>query len=479
METKQLVVTFDKGLNEQYEASTTPVSTAQTLQNWIPEPTGALRCRIGWSNASTTSAPATRRVRGIGYLPIAAASYYVVADDDGTNIDIWRIDKSNLAAGTWSNIGSNAITSSNTKHVSFATGLSNVFYVHEGLSTVNRWDGTTHATIAGSQRGTAIAFHKNRLFTGGGGNTNVTRLHFSDLGDYTTWGANSYISVGQADGERIEALCSFDGGLLIGKENSLWFLTGAGPDDFELHQLDAGGCAPGHTIVATPYGAVICGKEIVYLWEGGTPAPISLPIENTYGLTGAYLSAAYQNGSLYVTDASSAVTCVYDFVSRAWHTEALSSANESPAVLFAQGPYLFGGPKQATTGSLLWYRQFPSSARAKDALLTETFLAYTPEIWLGTAARRVTLRHIYLQLRQRGGDATQTGITVTPYRNGSAGTAQTITPKGSAQVFRKRLDFGGDAYSVQLRFSQTVGAAEASLTDIERVVIEYDEESES
>ena len=476
MERSPTSLVFSKGVDERWEASSLPEGAAALIENWIPEEIGGLRARVGWLNASLTGAPAApRRARGIGYMgaPIAR---FVVPNRTVNGYDFLHIPKATLAGGAWTALESVAVADP-TKFVSFATGLGNIFYTTNDFAAIRRWDGVgAPAAVAGSKPGKFVYFHKNRLFSGGHPDYPY-RLWYSDLGDYTTWGANSYIDVGKDDGEGLETAVTFDNGLLMAKENTLWFLTGGGPDTFQLHPLDAGGSAPGNTLVATPYGAVICGRESVWLWKGGPPVPISKQIETSYGMTGAFLSAAYVDDYCKIVDEGTGVMFVVNLATGVWHVEKISSAAEAPAVLASQGQYELAGPRAAVNGSLLRYRTFPALARVRDAGFAETFKVRTPEIWLGGAFGPGTLRHVHMKIRQRGGTAAEEGLVVTPIFDGVAADPETIAPRATPQVFRETLSLGTDAYSFQLEVQLVVGAAGAAVMDIEAIDIEYDQEN--
>ncbi len=61
-------ITYEKGVNEYFEASMLPNGALARLRNWESSPSGELRTRVGWLKGSTTSAPSSRRGRGIGHL---------------------------------------------------------------------------------------------------------------------------------------------------------------------------------------------------------------------------------------------------------------------------------------------------------------------------------------------------------------------------------------------------------------------------
>jgi hypothetical protein len=59
-------IRFHQGLLESVETSIPQPEFATDLLNWIPEPSGGLRCRASWTKGSTTGVPATRKGKGIG-----------------------------------------------------------------------------------------------------------------------------------------------------------------------------------------------------------------------------------------------------------------------------------------------------------------------------------------------------------------------------------------------------------------------------
>lgn len=457
---------FDKGLVTQFEPSVRDPHSLSRLVNWIADPTGGLRARIGWKASGRTNVPAIARARGVGYFA-KGTPRFLVAHNDTTQYGIYRIDKGNLAGG-FVLLESNAVATP-TKFVSFAAGLDNILWCTEDYTLIRRWDGTTLADVAGSKPGRFIVFHHNRFFTSEG-----TKLWYMDLGALTT-GVNNFIDdFNKDDGEPLEAAAPFDQGLVIGKENSLWFLTGRGPDSFGVHRLNAGGCAPGNTVIPTPYGVVIAGREHVWLWQGGSPTVISRAVEDDYGMTGAFMSGAYLDDVVHIADEGSGKTWAYNMVQQTWRTEEMETENEAPCVYFAQGDYLLGGPKAATVGSLLWYRQHPTGERTKDAdSLSELFRASTQEVWIAGTAQPSSVLHLHLRIRQRGGDAAQSPLSVTPIYDDVEGAKQLVSPQESAGVFRHRLDLEATAaYGIRFDFEQTVLSGEASVMEIEAAELE-------
>lgn len=402
----------------------------------------------------------------------------VAHNDVSTNFDIYALNTTQLDTGTWSAIDSDIAVTDTLPAVAFASGLGQVLYTHKKFSLARRWDGTTAASIAGSPPGRCIGFHKNRFFVGGT-EANSTRLWYSDLASYSSWPATNYIEIGHNDGEAIEDLAVFENGLLIAKRNSLWFLSGASPDEFSVQPLNAGGGHVGRSIVATPYGAVIAGKRQVWLWAGGGVERISGPIEESYNLTSAdFVSTAYINGETYICDESTGTTFVVDMQRGAWRIEKLASpTTEGPAIVIAKGDRLYYGPQSATTMSLVAYREMPGSSRGRDAGLAITYRAYTPEIWPVDPGKAFTPRHLLVKYRQRGGDASQTGVTVTPYYDGIADTPVPIPAQAAAGTYRKAIGIGSKKgiRSALFRFEQTVPSTQESVIDLEEVLLAFED----
>jgi hypothetical protein len=409
-----------------------------------------------------------------------STGHYLVAQDDTTGHKIYSITGSNVAGGTW-NLIETITNSFSTRAVAFASGLLGVIYTSPYWSSPRRWNGTTAAAVSAAPPGRCICFHKNRFFIGGTA-VQPSRLHYCALSDYTDWttvnDAGSF-DIAEDDGDAIEDIVSIQNGILIAKENSLHFLSGSGPDDFNRSQMDSGGGAPGRCICPTPYGAILAGLDHVWLWQGGSPELISKPIEDTYGITGDFVSTAYIDGIVYICDEGNGNIFAFNLVTGTWHVEKFSNANEGPAHVFAHRDKLFFGPQAATTYSLLNYRPFPTT-RARDASVAQTFRAYTPEIWPGGPGQVVTPFFLHMKIRQHGGTSSDAGITVTPIYDGTTIDAKTVSPQNGAPLtFRAVVPIGDDKHGkgisrAVLQLAQTVTSSQSSIMDIEEMLLEYD-----
>jgi len=413
----------------------------------------------------------------------SAGNHYLVADDDGANFDVWRTN--DIPSGTWAILDANVPASSldRTSPVVFATGLDRALWTHKDFTKTRSWDGNVAnaaADVTNAPRGRAMCFYRERFFIGGtkagafgsgGATSNVTRLWFSDVGSYTTWPAGNFIDIGREDGQAIEDIAPVGDGLLVAKRDSLWFVSGTGPDNFHVTELEAGDGYPGRCICVGPHGAMIAGAHHLWMWAGGRPELMSDPVMDSYNIGGSFVSMACVGDTILICDTGSGVVWAHDHMHGTWWRELLPAGNDQPAILHAFEKRLVYGPLASTLVGPLAYRDEPGSARGRDVGLATSYMAETPELYPGGAGQPVTPRHLYLELRQRGGDPADAPLMVTPIYDGVEQTALPVTPQSAARPFRARLDIGSVAgvYGVKFRFEQDNTTTDDAVVDIERV----------
>lgn len=403
-------------------------------------------------------------------FPLGGISETLVAHSTGTAYKVYGIE--DIETEDWTERDSVTVVSS--RPVAFSAGMGGVVYVNPDFATMRRWSGATAAAVTDGPSGRALAFHQDRFFTGGT-LTAPTRLYYSKVGDYTDWTTSvdiddaGYIDIGLEDGSAIESLSVFEGGLLIAKGNSLWFLTGETSDQYSVLPLNGGGAAPGKSTCATPFGIVIADTQTVWLWTGGGVESISEGVENSYEITG-YASVDYIDHHAYICDSGTGNIFVVNLETGIWQTETVSDPAEAPAFIAADRDRLLYAPSAGVEASLLQFRSHPKEERIKD-FIDETFVMWTPEYRLGGVSKAMTPRRLKLALRQRGeGDEP---LMLTPYYDGTAGTTIEIEPKGEGTfVERIGVGEGRGVEKVQFRFSHT--CTEDCLMDIEAASLEYD-----
>jgi hypothetical protein len=468
-------------LDEHLSAALTTTGVNTSYMN-----TGALyktTTTTGTADSAVTSTRNTEHVGLIATFKAAATansnSSYVAVHGDSTNeYELYYTES--LSAGTWTAIETVTLASgTNALPLAMARGLDYFVYTHPTMTVARRWDKTAVSDATNVPLARGLAFHLSR-FWAGGTTADPTKLSFSDLGSVTSWTATNFFYVGRADGEVIEDLLVIENGLLVGKRNSLWFMSGSTTDDFRLDKLNAGGCAPGRSLCATPYGAVIAGMEQVWLWSGGAPQLISRPIEENYEVTGNFVTTTCVDNKVFICDNGSAKVWVYNLETEAWHTEQRGGTAGSGVGVVSgyAGSLLMSQPLSSSALSLLQYREV-DGPRERDEGTPTNFLLKTPEVWLGSAIAPITPRRLILRLRQRGGDDSDAGIVITPYYNGVAASTRTVTPETSAQVFRTAVSLGQSAgvYSVQFLLSQTNTTSDDALMDIEELIFEYQQQT--
>lgn len=412
--------------------------------------------------------------------------FYFVANNEDPNIKIYYVDQDNLSSGTWTLLES--ITAApDVVPVAFTSGNGKLFYTHpsfEGTAGVRQWGGvgTSPAGITNAPAGRCIAWHKSRLFVAGTTGESH-KLYYSEVGDHTNWttGTAGYIEVNLGDGEPIEDIAPYEDGLLIGKATSMFYLAGSGPGSFRLIRIPTNtGISPGRTITPTNYGAFLAGDSIVQVFGNGNISKVSNNIETSYGKTGNWMNGGVVNDTYYVLDQGSGKIWSLDLNEGTWTTETIGSAStEGPACLYNFKHTLLFGPKNASVGSILSYREEPGAARGKDFnTLSEAFEAWTPEIWPLGPDQNLTPRYLFLKLRQRGSGYGQVGLTVIPFYDGREQESLLIEPFDYAGVYRVRKSLGAErgVSSFQLRFYQTATNGTSVVWDIEEVTVGFNVE---
>jgi len=476
-------VSFERGVDEFYEGTDLSEGTATAISNWTPEATGVLRTKRGWLNAPTSGLTGTRTWRGQGYfVPGSGAKFVAAQASDATTYKINRL-AADLSGG-WTTIETLTVADS-TSPVCFASGADKVLYTNPGFTgdLIRYWDGTTAGTVsADTIAGQFVHYHNNRFFTGGA-DTNPTYLRWSELGDPTLWSlTTNFQPLGQDDGEPLEDACTWERGMFVGKRNSIWFVSGFGPDTFGFNQVPGCGVAPGRTLVPTPRGVIAIGRERIYSFTGGGFEPISRPIEASYGMSGTYMTGTYIDGRVYVCDQGSGTIWSYDLETGAWASEAYVVANDGPAGVFSRNGYLFGGTMvggtTSGTSSVMQYRQEPKGARARNINYAETFAATSARFPVrgDKPVGPSTLRNVALTIRQRGGTSASTPLTVQIYTDNVLMAARTVTLKDTPKVFRAQVSAGYTGYDHQIAFSQALGSTDAGVIDIEECWAELEAE---
>lgn len=412
---------------------------------------------------------------------------WIVAQNDTTEYDIFTHDRQDLTTGGWTNVASISATDP-TSLVGMAPGMGKTWITNQQLSSPYYYDGVSVTAIPTSSTsftprgGRAIAVHKNRVWVAGT-NGAPGRLYFSNIGDGLTWGSLDYIDISAEDGEPIEDITPQGNELVIGKRTGLWVLSGSGLDNFVLTKLSIGGLAPGRTLMPTPYGTVAAGRATIWLVNGSDVQRISGPISESYLYTSGTLTSSFIDDNYYVCDGATGRIFVLNMQTGTWRFEELDTNNFAGQIYNHDFTQVFA-PYNATTASLLNYRDFPTVIKRKDFdTLTESYTAATALIFPVGPEEAFTPRHLYVRYRQHVAGAGQANLVVTPtYRKQdgttTTGTVHNVAPKATAAVFRDRMDLGNvsGVSGVQFRFTQALGTTDDCVMDIEEITFEFDVE---
>lgn len=435
------------------------------------------------SSASAAHAGVLLTYRGFysGTGPPTVDTLWLTALDNTSTYDIYAADRSTLGSATFSAVDSGVGDSTNVDPVAFTMGFSKAWYTSPTFASVRSFDGTNAVAVAGSPAGgRSIAVHRSRLWVGGS-SALPARLYFSQVSDGTTWTGTGtgYFDFGRDDGETIEDITPFADGLVIGKRTSVHFLAGSNTDTFSPTQLPAGGAAPGRSVLSTPYGCVIAGREMVYLFDGSTVTPIGRAIESSYSIAdGEFVSTSYIDGSVYIAHGASQRIFVFDINAGVWRIEQIGNTlAESAGVLYNYGSTQLYGPVAAAVGGALNYRTFPAPTRSRDFTgIPQVFSAQTGHIPFGGPRRPITVQGLYAQVRQRNGVDTDTGLTVTPVYDRVDGTDCLVraTDPGVRRLAVNGFpqQKAGSAF-VGVKFSQTSPSGESAIFDIEDTYLDY------
>jgi hypothetical protein len=205
---------------------------ASNIENFIIRNKGELAMRGGLTVAGV-SPSATNLGRAV--LNKANGTKLIVRVIDGA-ANTAKFQKSSDGI-TWSDCTGGG---SKTTGLKWALVQANdVLYGVNGIDTPIKFDGTTVSTVAAIPQGIAIEWFKNFMWVLGNP-TYKDRLYYSTPNDPETWGGTDYINVNLGDvsqGVGLRGSAGATGRLYIGKQRSIWYLTGTSTATFAIQPL--------------------------------------------------------------------------------------------------------------------------------------------------------------------------------------------------------------------------------------------------
>ena len=204
---------------------------AANVENFLIRNRGELEVRDGLT-ARGTSPSATNL--GAIQLIRQGTKYLLRVVNGSSNTSKFQHSQDGL---TWSDVTGGG--SKTTNQVWKFVQANEFIYGVNGTDTPIKYDGGSIATISAIPNGEAIGWFRNHMFIGGVSSV-PDRLYYSNINDPETWGGSSFINVNLGDGSPITGLKGIGGAtarLLIGKERSVWYLTGFTSSDFAISPL--------------------------------------------------------------------------------------------------------------------------------------------------------------------------------------------------------------------------------------------------
>lgn len=266
-----IVAHLQTGGQNHYEWSTTTNTTTGLESNTSGDNWEALSASANFKTYLSTDGP----VKGIGrYYPVDNDNTTLFAH--GTNVY-----RTNDVTGATTSIESGL--DSDTTSYDFGFSLDKAYWVN-GFDVPMQYDGTSTTDLGGSPSvATMMTFHKNRMFIVP--TDDPTKLEFSDLGDYETWGAVSFLYVpAPQTSDPIVKILSFQDSLAILNKNSKWVLSGSDLATFNLRQAIGKNGAVAKDAVDSDenYIYYLGSDKRFYRWNGAEDEDIGWMIQSEF-----------------------------------------------------------------------------------------------------------------------------------------------------------------------------------------------------
>lgn len=153
-------------------------------------------------------------------------------------------------------------------------------YWVNGFDTPMYYDNSTVTNVGGSPpTGKFLAFHKGRLFIAG--QSDPTKLSWSDFADYDTWSSTGFVFVPQSKtGDPITGLHVFQDNLIIFTRDTKYVLYGDDPGNFVLRQSSGKKGATCQAVIKSdPNYIYFLSDDGVYRYNGSQDELMSDPIQ--------------------------------------------------------------------------------------------------------------------------------------------------------------------------------------------------------
>lgn len=205
---------------------------ATNIENYIIRDRGELSMRDGLTAAGTSP---SKTNLGSGVLNKANGTKLLVRVIDGA-ANTAKFQQSSDGS-TWTDCTGGGSKTTGAKWA-LVQANDNLYGVN-GFDTPIKFDGTTVSTVVAIPQGTGIEWWKNHMWVIGNP-TFKDRLYVSNPNDPETWGGSDYINVNLGDGSwgiGVRGSAGSSGRLYVGKQRSVWYITGTLIANFALSPL--------------------------------------------------------------------------------------------------------------------------------------------------------------------------------------------------------------------------------------------------
>lgn len=223
---------YFKSMIDRDDAQSIPDLYASNIENWIIRNRGELQMRKGLTARGTNPA-ATILGAGVYIKSNGGKKMLRVLDGAGNSAKFQYSDD----GLTWSDVSGGGSKATSTRWA--MVQANDILYAVNGTDTPVKYDGTTMSTVVGIPQGTAIEWWKNFLWVFASP-TVKDRLYYSNAADPETFGGSSYLNINLGDVSRgvgIKGTAGLAGRLYVGKERSVWYVTGTSSSDWAISPL--------------------------------------------------------------------------------------------------------------------------------------------------------------------------------------------------------------------------------------------------
>lgn len=204
---------------------------ASNIENFILRNVGELEMRDGLT-AQGSSPTATNL--GEGFLSRSSGLKHLIRVINGaSNTSKFQYSENGT---TWTNIAGGGSKATGAKWI--MVQADDNLYAVNGSDTPIKYDGTSITTVSAIPNGVCLEWFNNRMWSFGR-LVDPDKLFYSAIGNPESWDTtNDFIPINEGDGSAGLGLRGqATGRMFIGKERSVWYLSGATEDNFVVNNL--------------------------------------------------------------------------------------------------------------------------------------------------------------------------------------------------------------------------------------------------